>query len=229
MPTAYNTFSLEGTDMILKSILRDVKCGRYIDVGANHPLNISNTFLFYSLGWRGVAIDGHDKFKSLWEKCRPEDVFLDLIVSDMRKEVVFSLFPDDTMGSIDQETRRRYQARFDGIQMHQRVAMATTIYDIFIEHVNDEVHLLSIDIEGEELNALKGANLSVFRPGVISAEIKNVSLYSPLSNELVEFLTANGYRFIAKTPLDCIFVDPKKDYLKWIPQELFSITAPSPA
>jgi hypothetical protein len=83
--------------------------------------------------------------------------------------------------------------------------------------------LLSIDIEGEELNALKGANLNVFRPGVISAEIKNVSLYSPLTNKLVDFLTKTGYRLIAKTPLDCIFVDPQKDYLKWIPKELAEI------
>jgi FkbM family methyltransferase len=215
-----SSFSLEGTDLIVKSILRDVNLGCFLDIGANHPVFLSNTHLFYQLGWRGVAVDGHHKFSNLWKELRSEDVFLQSIVSDSIKEVIFTIFPDDTMGSIDEETNNRYRARFDESSIQNRRVKTTTIYDIWEEHINNEVHLLSIDIEGEELNSLKGANLDVFRPGVIIAEIKNVSLYSPLTNKLVEFLTSNGYRLIAKTPLDCIFVDPQKEYLKWIPRDL---------
>jgi FkbM family methyltransferase len=223
-----STFSLEGTDLILKSILRDVSFGRYLDIGANHPFLISNTYLFYQRGWRGVAVDGHHKFSNLWVEHRSKDIFLESIVSDAIKEVVFTIFPDDSMGSIDAETNNRYRARFDNSSVQSRTVITTTIFDIWKEHINDEVHLLSIDIEGEELNALKGANLNAFRPGVIAAEIKNVSLYSPLANKLVEFLTNSGYRLIAKTPLDCIFVDPQKDYLRWIPKELVKLTPPQP-
>jgi len=223
-----STFSLEGTDLILKSILRDVSLGRYLDIGANHPFLFSNTYLFYQLGWRGVAVDGHDKFSKLWYEHRYEDIFSESIVSDAIKEVVFNIFPDDSMGSIDAETNNRYRARFDTSSVQSRTVMATTIYDIWEEHIKDEVHLLSIDIEGEEFNALKGANLDVFRPGVIAAEIKNVSLYSPLTNKLIKFLTDSGYRLLAKTPLDCIFVDPQKDYLRWIPKELIKPALPQP-
>ena len=68
-----STFSLEGTDLILSSILREVRCGTYLDIGANHPHLISNTFYFYQLGWRGTAIDGHDKFANLWTQLRSGD------------------------------------------------------------------------------------------------------------------------------------------------------------
>lgn len=215
-----STYSLEGTDLILRSLLRQVNAGTYFDIGANHPHFISNTFLFYQLGWRGVAVDGHSEFSNLWSEFRPEDKFLEAVVSDREKEVAFTIFPDDTMGSIDEETRGRYGLRFDKASIETRVVRATTIFDIWQKNMGSEVHLLSIDIEGEELNALRGANLDVFRPGVIAAEIKNVSLYSPLSNPLIQFLTESGYRLVAKTPLDAIFVDPKKDYLAWIPSTL---------
>lgn len=153
-----STFSLEGTDRILKSILRDVSVGRYLDIGANHPILNSNSYLFYQSGWRGVAVDGLDKFAKLWDEHRSGDIYLQSIVSDAIKQVVFTIFPDDSMGTIDAETSNRYKARFDDLSVSNQTVTTSTIYDIWKEHIKDEVHLLSIDIEGEEYNALKGAN-----------------------------------------------------------------------
>jgi FkbM family methyltransferase len=219
-----STFSLEGTDLILSSLLRQVEKGNYLDIGANHPINISNTYLFYQRGWRGVAVDGHDKFLNLWKQFRPDDRFCEAVVSDSAKRVDFRIFPDDTMGSINKETSDRYEARFSKANIKTRVVTTTTIFDVWREYGSGEVHLLSIDIEGEELNALRGANLKSFRPGVIAAEIKNVSLYAPLADPLVSFLTDAGYRLVAKTPLDSIFVDPTKDYLSWMPRSLTALS-----
>lgn len=217
---ATSTYSLEGTDLILRSILREVAIGRYMDIGANHPYEINNTFLLYQLGWQGLALDANDKFKIEWSKYRPNDQFLQAVVSDTEKEVIFTLFPDDTMGSMDQATINRYESRFEKDLLKKQIFKSTTVFNIWKTYIDDEVHLLSIDIEGEELNALKGTNLHVFRPGIIAVEIKNVSLYSPLSNDLIYFLTNHGYRLVAKTPLDAIFIDPNKDYFQWIPSTL---------
>ncbi|MCA6320119.1 MAG: FkbM family methyltransferase, partial [Phenylobacterium sp.] len=76
---------------------------------------------------------------------------------------------------------------------------------------------MSIDIEGEEINALRGARLDVFRPGVVCVEIKNVSVHTIGENELYQYMESFGYRLIAKMPLDSIFVDTRKPYLSWIP------------
>jgi hypothetical protein len=58
------------------------------------------------------------------------------------------------------------------------------------------------------------------RPGVIVVEAKHCSLHRPLENEVVKYLVDQGYRFIAKTPLDAFFVLPEKSYLSWIPSQL---------
>lgn len=71
------SFSFEGCDRIVASLLRDVESGGfYVDVGAHHPITNSNTYYFYRKGWTGIAIDGSEKYKADWQRERPGDVVL---------------------------------------------------------------------------------------------------------------------------------------------------------
>ena len=214
------SYSFEGTDLIISSLLRDVPKGVYLDVGANHPILSNNTFFFYQHGWGGIAIDGNPKYLKDFEELRPRDKFLNCIVSNSEKECEFLIFPDDTMSTINEEAAARYRSRFSLEQIKSYKLRATTISKIWKEHALKDVHLLSIDIEGEEMNALEGLDINAFRPGIISIEIKNLSLQSIHTNEVVRFLMHSGYKLIAKTPLDSIFIDPTKDYLRWVPSAI---------
>jgi Methyltransferase FkbM domain len=212
---------LEGEDLILESLLRDVVEGTYIDAGANHPITINNTYGFYRRGWSGLAIDGNSSFAGLWADLRPNDTFVHGLLSDTVKEVHFQIFPDHTMSSMDPETSERYAARVEPGSVKIEMMKTSRLGDLRKTCLpGGEIHLLSVDVEGEDLNVLIGADLQVMRAGVIVVETKNCSLYRPLENSLVQYLTALGYRLIAKTPLDAFFVLPEKSYLSWIPQSL---------
>lgn len=76
----------EGEIFILKSILRDVKKGFYLDIGANHPTRNNNTYIFYLKNWRGVAVDPLKKYMSSWHKIRPNDKFLNIALSNKKKK-----------------------------------------------------------------------------------------------------------------------------------------------
>jgi len=215
------SYSLEGEDLILRSLLRDVDQGTYIDAGANHPIIINNTYGFYARGWTGLAIDGNHEFAGLWADLRPNDAFVHALLSDVVKEVEFRIFPDDTMSSIDAATSERYAARVDPAMVRvekMKTSRLCDLRDAYLAH--REIHLLSVDVEGEDLNVLIGADVGAMRPGVIVVETKHCSLYRPLDNYLVKFLTDLDYRLIAKTPLDAFFVLPEKSYLGWIPKTL---------
>jgi hypothetical protein len=216
------SYSLEGEDLILASLLRDVEQGTYIDAGANHPIVINNTYGFYRKGWTGLAIDGNASFAGLWADLRPNDTFVHGLLSDAVKEVEFRIFPDDTMSSMDAETGERYATRFERGAVKVEKMETSRLGDLRKTYLPEgEIHLLSVDVEGEDLNVMIGADLQVMRAGVIVVETKNCSLYSPLDNNLVKYLTDLGYRLIAKTPLDAFFVLPEKSYLSWIPKTLF--------
>ena len=103
----------------------------------------------------------------------------------------------------------------------KEIRQTTTLFDLNNQYLKDlEIHLLSIDIEGEEINCLEGANLKEWHPGVIVIETKHLSSYQVLDNDIVQYLTQLGYRMIAKTPLDAFFVFPSKPYLEWIPKTI---------
>jgi FkbM family methyltransferase len=215
------SYSLEGEDLILASLLRDVREGTYIDAGANHPTRVSNTFRLYQMGWSGLAIDGNEAFAPLWAAARPNDRFVHTLLSDSVKDAEFLVFPDDTMSSMDVDTSKRYAARFDTNAVTVRKMKTTTLATLQEQHLPAaEIHLLSVDVEGEDLNVLKGAALDRMRAGVVVVETKNCSLYRPLDNEIVSYMTGLGYRLVAKTMLDAFFVWPDKPYLGWIPRSL---------
>jgi hypothetical protein len=121
------------------------------------------------------------------------------------------------MSTIARDTGESYRLKFESLNPNVIDLEATTILDIFQKEINNEIHLLNIDIEGEELNALIGSNLDTFRPGVICIEIKNKSIYDIQDSEIFKYIVGFGYRLIAKTPLDSIFVETRKPYLSWIP------------
>ena len=216
-PERNMSYAVGGVDLVLNSILRDVEVGAYLDVGANHPIDFSNTYIFYERGWSGYAVDGNAGYRSDWSEIRPRDTFLNEIVSDSPKSVRFEIFPDPTMSTIAHTTGEKYRLKFKDLKPKILDVEATTIFHIYQSDINREIHLFNIDIEGEELNALKGARLDIFRPGVICIEIKNVSIYNIQDNEIFKYIERFGYRLIAKTPLDSIFVDTRKPYLSWIP------------
>ena len=213
--------SIDGTDLITAELLREVYEGFYVDIGANHPKQHSNTYYLYKQGWSGLVVDGNKYFEDLWLENRPLDKFVTAIVAAEIKEVDFRIFPDDTMSSINPDQIKLYERRFNEEKINSIRTTTTTLSNLKTEYFEErEVHLLSIDIEGEDLNCLLGANFENWKPGVVVIEIKNLSLYNLGSSEIVQFLTSHGYRLISKTPLNAIFVYPNKPYLAWIPESL---------
>jgi len=215
------SYGLDGIDLLLFSILRDVENGHYIDVGANHPQLFSNTYAFYLKKWTGICIDGNEQFVDEWKLFRPNDKFIIALLSDKVKNVEYTLYPDHTISTINEESRLRYNQRFNNSDIIHYTVQTDTLQNIInFFDIENEIHLLSIDIEGEELNALRGLDFDKNSPGVIVVEIKNLSLYNFFDNEIIGFLTSKGYVILCKLLLDVVFIKPEKSYLNWVPQSL---------
>lgn len=217
-------YGLEGIDSLLFSILRDVEKGFYIDVGANHPEVISNTYAFYLKGWSGICLDGNTQLADQWKSLRPRDCFLATILSDEIKSVEYTIYPDTTISTINEESKLRYNQRFSESDIIIQSVKTDTLQNI-IDNFGfiNEIHLLSVDIEGEELNALRGLYFEKNAPGVVVVEIKNLSLYNLKENDVFDFLMSKGYVMICKLLLDAVFVKPDKPYLNWIPKSLLAV------
>jgi hypothetical protein len=63
------------------------KIGEYLEIGASHPIDISNTYLLEQLGWTGLSIDISDQCYNIWaEKRNNPLVIADALTYDYQKK-----------------------------------------------------------------------------------------------------------------------------------------------
>src|SRR4051812_40269558 len=85
------TWSQFGEDVLLKAIFRGRQQGTYVDVGACHPIYLSNTYALYRQGWRGIAIDANASMSEAFTKYRSGDRFIHSAVG-IEGEVTMTMF-----------------------------------------------------------------------------------------------------------------------------------------
>lgn len=132
----------------------DPKEWTYIDVGANHPSDISNTCLLYNNGLSGIIVEPNKELIKLFKWFRPKDLRLQLGCSNkssvlqffVSKTPVVSSFENDWMGS------EVYDSYFVPV-MRLDEAVANLI--------NKRIFLVSIDVEGLNYEVLEGSQETI--------------------------------------------------------------------
>jgi hypothetical protein len=77
---------------------------------------------------------------------------------------------------------------------------ARSLNDILEENQIDRIDFLSIDVEGAELDVLKGFDLEKYRPALILLEDKHVALTKH------RYLKKRGYKLVKRTKQNCWYV-----------------------
>jgi len=226
----HTSYSLEGEDRIALSVLRTATSQVprnnifYLDIGCNQPINGSNTYLFYRLGFRGICIDPLAKFEQSFASSRPRDVFVNTAVASSSQQLHFVRFTDDSASSCHQATIYRYKQKFKVAE--EAVINAMTIDDILSKATfgtSLTIPMVSLDIEGGELEIIEYMlNKSIHRYELFIVEDKLFSLNTadPSRSSIFDLLHHHGYRLIAKTPLNSFYVRRESDYFTWIPDAM---------
>ena len=80
---------MEGEDLEIVKILKNIKDGFYVDAGGYHPLDRNNTYLLYKKNWRGINIDLSEFSIDLFNFIRPEDINVNVAVKNSDDKAVF--------------------------------------------------------------------------------------------------------------------------------------------
>ena len=75
------TYSMNGEDVFVNNYFKK-KIGFYVDVGAYHPLELSNTYLLYKRGWNGINIDINSLSIDYFDYLRPDDININIAASN---------------------------------------------------------------------------------------------------------------------------------------------------
>lgn len=197
--SSVSSYAQQGENVVIMKLFTEVlKITRpsYIDIGAHHPYEISNTALFYSAGCWGINIEANPNLFPLFESERPHA--LNLCCGVGGKDADGTMMPfymiDERSGRnsfnkllVDCFIRDNPQFRIQEVRQIPIKSLRTIFTENGIEHCPD---YMSIDIEGMEYDALRDFDLKDDGPKVLTLEI---SSYSGQGNLLKKLLSESGY------------------------------------
>jgi len=207
------SYSLSSVDLIVDYIFKYKNDGLYIDVGCQHPISNNNTYILYKKGWNGINIDLDKKNIDLFNISRPDDTNINVAVSDKSGNVNLFYYHDGSpINTINSQNADYQKNKFKKIKLIKSENLNKILANI---NFNKKVDYLNIDVEGHELNVLKGFNILKYKPSIISIvyldykmkqlELKNNNLENIINSNIYKYLIQNKYFFVNWVHGDLIF------------------------
>ncbi len=205
------SFAQQGEDLAILSVLQHLKIERptYLDIGAFHPSIGSNTYLLYLSGGRGVLVEPNPHMAELLTGLRPRDTVLTAGVgTGEAAEADYYLIRDrPQLNTFSREQVDRYVAEGGpGVVERTMKMKLLAIDDVIAEHFDGAPDVLSVDVEGLDLQILRTLSFERFRPAVICVETLRYGTTAQV-DEVTQLLTARDYVARGGTFVNTIFVD----------------------
>ena len=164
------TYAMEGEDLEVVKILKNIQNGFYVDAGGYHPLDRNNTYLLYKKNWRGINIDLSEFSIDLFNFARPEDININVAVENKDDKVTF--FYQKKLSQLTTIKKNVANFRMQGQIMEREIKSnkLTTIINN-TKYKNRKIDFLNIDLEGADFEALKSLDFNIYRPKLICVEI----------------------------------------------------------
>ena len=201
------SFSQEGEDKILDRLFPNKNQGFYVDIGAFHPFQYSNTLLFYLKGWRGINIDATHGSMHLFKDLRRQDINIECCITSDAREVQLDVYNEPALNSIILGRRAEMPNEF---YVTEQVTMESRrLEDILDEHLPSgvEINFMNIDVEGADLEVMHSSNWTKYRPRVLVVEDGRFEIFNPNASKLFSFCQEEGYKIYAKLVNSLIFVE----------------------
>ncbi|MBS1966369.1 MAG: FkbM family methyltransferase [Chloroflexi bacterium SZAS-1] len=200
-----------GEDIIVRFIFNAlrIKQPSYLDLGAHTPVHLSNTFLFYRTGSRGVCVEPDPTLFAAFKRKRPHDICLNIGVGTKEDVANFYIMTSRSLNTFAQAEAERYQSY--GKQRIEAIVpiQLNPINQIILQNFSTPPYFLSIDIEGLELPILQELDFAALRPMVLCVETIEYTedRTEQKRRDLIEFVQSKGYMIYADTYINTIFVD----------------------
>ncbi len=208
------SYSQCGEDLLVSFVLDtlDIRRPRYLDLGAHHPYYLSNTYLFYRRGARGVNVEADPRLAARLRRARPRDVTLNVGVGPEAGVLEFYVLSVPTLSTFSSEEAKRYSEQF-GYRIERTLEVPVHTFGQLVESHFDAVpEFVSLDVEGLDLPILRSIDLARHRPLVFCVETLSYSESGQgrRIEEIDELMKGTGYLRYADTHINTIYVDESR-------------------
>ncbi|HET6996479.1 MAG TPA: FkbM family methyltransferase [Chitinophagaceae bacterium] len=184
----------------------------YLDIGAFHPFELSNTAKLYRKGSRGINIEPNPDQFHYFTKYRKNDQNLNIGVGDKQGRLLYYQMNASTLNTFDEKTAEELVGQH-GFHITSKIELpvADLKYIITTYANNKFPDFLSLDTEGLDKAILEQIDFDNNYPKVICVETAEYSpdLSGRKNQELIDFLLGKDYILYADTYINSIFVKRK--------------------
>jgi FkbM family methyltransferase len=170
--------------------------GFFVDVGANDPKDMSQTWHLEQMGWTGILIEPQPDFAQRLREQRRARVFASACSSPENAGKMLPFQVSGIHSSLNLDFFVAGMRKRDVIEVPVR-----TLDDILAEaNAPIPVDMISIDVESHEIEVLNGLTLSRWRPRLILIEDLAFDL------GIHKLLQSRGYKWVRRTGLNGWYV-----------------------
>ena len=212
------SYSQTGEDVIIDFLInaKNIKDFTYLDIGANDPVKMNNTYKFYEYGCKGVCIEPDPYIFSRLKRKRNADICLNIGIADKQNsEAEFYLMDTSLLNTFSKEEaedlERNGHARIKNV-----IKVPLQTVDMIIEKYFNKKSpvFVNIDVEGLDEIILLNFPFAKYRPYIFC--IETVHYTNDASSEkrsvLMDIMRKNNYKPFADTYLNTIFIDAEVSF-----------------
>src|SRR5262249_18022634 len=174
--------------------------GIFVDVGAGHPIYLSNTYFFEKNGWAGICIDADPHQYETLKKERTNVEWAAIATEEGEIEFSQAYFP-----TYSSTVRKEKYKGFAKITFNKTIRVPSFKLETILEKYSiGSIDILDIDVEGTELDVWETFNYEKHKPKVVIIEYYTFGL-SDNSKNIRDFFSNLPYKLVHTTCTNLIF------------------------
>jgi len=189
-------FGPDRENELKEAFFAHARFGYFVEVGANAPCDLSQTRHLEQLGWHGVLVEPQPELAAALRRQRLAKVYATACGSPQQAGRMMLLHLAGIHSSLDPYLNISTISPQGAIEVP-----VMTLDEILLDAgAPSPIDLLSVDVEGLEIEVLKGLDLNRWRPRLILVEDLAMNL------RLHRYLRSHGYKWMRRTGLNSWYV-----------------------
>jgi FkbM family methyltransferase len=196
-----NKYAANTEEAILLDYFASIPSGFFVEVGAYHPFDLSVSWPFERIGWKGILVEPIPEYAEQLRQNRSATVVECACASPTAPNTATLTF-DGGFSSMTNGRKHKTEA----MSTETITVKCRTLDSVLKENKVKKINLLSIDVEGFEYDVLQGLSLNTYTPDLIFLEDHMHYLHSH------SYLTNNGYKLVRRTGVNNWYIPNNFDF-----------------